>query len=185
MSAWSERYAELREEFHCEHETTRHTKRTVAGGAIQYVDQCTRCGKATTQAIARKSAIAANGGIEPDPFDDDLHNQWNEARGAAYGEVQTEIHAYLEGEKNFLELQSQQWHKKYREYQKSPEWAALKDKVLMRAQGICEGCREAKATVLHHLTYDHVFNELLFELVALCGDCHHRAHTRSNRKSAP
>jgi hypothetical protein len=29
---------------------------------------------------------------------------------------------------------------------------------------------------VHHLTYAHVFNEFLFELMAVCDECHDRLH---------
>ena len=57
------------------------------------------------------------------------------------------------------------------------EWA-----VLQRAGHICQGCLSAKAEVVHHLTYDHVGDELLYELVALCRACHDRAHNKQVKK---
>ncbi|MDO8980306.1 MAG: hypothetical protein Q7V17_13840 [Afipia sp.] len=66
--------------------------------------------------------------------------------------------------------------RKYEQYLRSPEWAKRREKVLERAKGICEGCRDRKATQVHHLTYDHIYEELLFELVAVCDDCHRRIH---------
>jgi replicative DNA helicase len=68
--------------------------------------------------------------------------------------------------------------KRYHEYLLSPEWMALRRKVLDRCGGLCEGCREERVTQVHHLTYAHVRNELLFELVGLCDACHERAHRR-------
>lgn len=183
MKSWEARSAEIREEFDCLHERTRSTKRIVAGGAIQYVHQCLKCGKPTTQAVAKHKAIAANGGREPPPFDDELFDKWNAASSAAWEQYHKDVNAYVKGEKDFLELQSKQWRKEYEAYQKTPQWAALKEKVLLRAQGMCEGCRDKRATVMHHLTYAHVFNELLFELVALCEDCHNKAH--SHKTAAP
>jgi hypothetical protein len=31
---------------------------------------------------------------------------------------------------------------------------------------------------VHHLNYDHWKDELLFELVALCFDCHRKVHNK-------
>lgn len=69
----------------------------------------------------------------------------------------------------------------YAEYLKSTEWAARRDKVMARSGGVCEGCREQAATEVHHLTYEHVTQEFLFELVAICGDCHARFHGQPAR----
>ena len=37
-----------------------------------------------------------------------------------------------------------------------------------------------KATQVHHLTYQHVFAEFAFELVAVCDECHARLHPRND-----
>lgn len=67
----------------------------------------------------------------------------------------------------------------YKTYLKSQEWSERRQEVLNRSGGVCEGCRKNKATLVHHLDYDtlkRTGKELLFELVALCSDCHARAH---------
>src|SRR5439155_22697334 len=66
--------------------------------------------------------------------------------------------------------------KKYNAYLESKEWQDKRERVLKRANGQCEGCGAKAATQAHHLTYAHVFNEFLFELVAVCDDCHQRLH---------
>jgi len=48
--------------------------------------------------------------------------------------------------------------------------------VLKRSKGTCEGCLENEASEVHHTSYRNVGNEFLFELVALCCDCHARFH---------
>lgn len=69
----------------------------------------------------------------------------------------------------------------YAEYLKSAEWADRRDRVMARAGGVCEGCRERAATEVHHLTYEHITREFLFELVAICGECHARYHGQPAR----
>jgi 5-methylcytosine-specific restriction endonuclease McrA len=73
-------------------------------------------------------------------------------------------------------LTGARWWAWYRTYLRSEAWAALRAKVLARAQGRCEGCAAAKASDVHHLTYAHAGAEFLFELVALCRPCHVRWH---------
>lgn len=73
----------------------------------------------------------------------------------------------------------------YADYLKSAEWATRREKVMQRAGGVCEGCRCRPATEVHHLTYEHVTREFLFELVAICGDCHARLHDAPDRPQAP
>lgn len=55
-------------------------------------------------------------------------------------------------------------------------WARKRSLVLERANHTCEGCGIRRATQVHHLTYKHVYDEFLWELVATCDECHDRAH---------
>jgi 5-methylcytosine-specific restriction endonuclease McrA len=64
----------------------------------------------------------------------------------------------------------------YMAYLQSREWRERRRLVLQRARGFCERCRKAQATQVHHLTYEHVGNEFLKELVAVCCRCHKRFH---------
>ena len=66
---------------------------------------------------------------------------------------------------------------RYASYLSTPQWKARAAKVHKRAKGMCEGCGTKKSREVHHLSYAHVGNEFLFELVALCEDCHDRWHT--------
>ena len=63
---------------------------------------------------------------------------------------------------------AQNWPELYADYLKSQQWADKRDRVLRRANYHCEGCAQRPATDAHHLTYEHVTQEFLFELVALC-----------------
>ncbi len=68
------------------------------------------------------------------------------------------------------------WWEKYNAYLATEEWAERRRRVIDRCGGTCEGCRNRPVEHVHHLTYDHVGNELLFELVGLCLRCHRVAH---------
>jgi hypothetical protein len=69
-----------------------------------------------------------------------------------------------------------EYSNEYREYLQGPEWRERRNLVMARAGSRCEGCRKWAANDVHHLTYDHIMHEFLFELVALCRDCHERWH---------
>lgn len=64
----------------------------------------------------------------------------------------------------------------YSDYLRSPRYRELRERVMRRANGLCEGCLNAPAEQVHHLTYEHVGSEFAFELRALCERCHHRLH---------
>lgn len=92
-----------------------------------------------------------------------------------------------EYEKRRLDLERQravddrQWQDWYQGvYLKSPAWKARREKVMQRANGVCEGCLVARATEVHHLTYAHAGDEFMWELRAICRGCHERLHSAAN-----
>ena len=82
--------------------------------------------------------------------------------------------------KRLYEQAHKQWLKAYDAYLKSPEWKRKSELVIKRAKQLCEGCLTRKAIQVHHLSYEHVGEEFLFELVAVCTVCHERLHQDSN-----
>lgn len=165
----SEALAELEAKFRCDHEHVELRRRVVRSGVVQRVEQCLRCGKATSQPVGRESALARCGGQEPPPFDDALMHRWEQAYKAGVDEI-------IKGFESRQEYEREQFFRRYDKYLRSEEWKAKRSRVLHRARGVCEGCGEAKATEVHHLSYRNVGAEFLFELVAVCEKCHERLH---------
>lgn len=66
----------------------------------------------------------------------------------------------------------------YERYRMSDAWREKRWRVFERANYLCEGCREAKPTEVHHLSYAHIGDEFLFELIALCRECHAKLHRK-------
>jgi len=75
--------------------------------------------------------------------------------------------------------QSAEWWAAYTEYLKTDKWRLKSRKVLERDGHLCQACLTRQATQAHHLTYARVFNEPLFDLVAVCKPCHEKLHNRS------
>lgn len=151
------------QQFDCSHEIVAVRKREIAGGSTQFIGQCQRCGYSVGNAVARDKAFGSNGGREPPAFDSALRENWDAQRAKSYQGIEAKFdrNAFFDN---------------YDDYLKSPAWRSKRSKVLNRANGICEGCGDNKADQVHHLTYAHVGNEFLFELVALCHPCHERLH---------
>ena len=81
--------------------------------------------------------------------------------------------------------QQSQWRKDYYEYLLTSAWRAKRDLVMARAGGQCEGCRQRPATQVHHKRYPKgaepgsdgwIAREKLFDLVAVCDECHTDIH---------
>lgn len=138
---------------------------TARNGAKHYRQQCLSCGDSVGQNIP-KSRVPD---VEVPAFDDELFSAYLEARDNEREEI-------LRKHLKLQQREDQRFTEDYRTYMQSPAWQKKRDKVLKRANGICEGCGEARADDVHHLTYEHFMDEFLFELVAICRDCHIRIH---------
>lgn len=68
------------------------------------------------------------------------------------------------------------WLQRYNRHIASFKWSELRGLVFEREGGICQGCAEEPIEHVHHLTYAHMGNEFLFELMGLCITCHLRVH---------
>lgn len=145
----------------CNHDILMLTRRVISGGSVQYVYQCQVCGK-PKQPIAKHKAMEIASDSEIAEFNPDLEREYYSAK---------ERKAQTEAEQRRSEFFA--W---YDEYLKSPEWRQKRELVFRRAGGVCEGCGIAPATEVHHQTYDHVGEEFLWELVAICNPCHTRFH---------
>lgn len=144
--------------------------RTIKGGSQTVQMQCLDCGDAASNAI-KKNSLSPEALKALPPFDDVLlrdrkereHNEWL----ARSSEAST-----------FSRVQNAEWWANYNAYLETPEWKARRRLVLERDNYVCQGCLKARAIQAHHLTYAHLFDELLFELISICGPCHNKAHGR-------
>lgn len=68
--------------------------------------------------------------------------------------------------------------KHYNAYLQTRRWARIRDAVIERDK-VCQGCLQEPIEHVHHKNYKHVCDELLFELVGLCEDCHRKVHYRA------
>jgi hypothetical protein len=155
-------WKEHAENFRCDHPQRELRERTIRGGGKQFVQQCLRCGLAISNPVKREVALAENGGKPLAPFDEKLLLSWETASKEAADKI--------------MNADDSAFWRAYEEYLAGPVWKKKREKILERAGGICEGCRAKPATQVHHLSYEHVGDEFLFELVAVCDDCHDKLH---------
>lgn len=165
LSAWEQAC----KEFNCEHDipACRHILRysIASNGVKSYRVQCNRCGK-NIQTL-KKVDVAARRMLDiATEFDRELEQAWNNARSERY---QT-LHQQERDQKD------QDWWDRYNAYLQSPEWARRRAAVLRRDGGICQGCGNRPATQAHHHHYRRVFDEMLFDLIAVCTECHEKIH---------
>jgi 5-methylcytosine-specific restriction endonuclease McrA len=149
----------------CDH-SGRHSKvrQRTESGRIVGRKVCEDCGTPFGSQIR----LSLCGPGEPIPFDAD--RRFYEARNEAY-------FLLCRRKDEERKKESDEWWLAYDKYLGTDRWRDKRRLVLKRCDGVCEGCRLAPAAAVHHLTYERVGRELLFDLVALCHECHNVAHS--------
>lgn len=152
----------------CDHPTKTLVWIKVGTDAIskQLREQCVNCGKPTGPVLSHTHAT------HDTPWGD---TSKYEARMAERQRLMSEAWDRLEKR---YEQKDDEWWRRYTAYLESAEWHTKRRLVFKRCSGMCEGCGMRPAAEVHHLTYEHVFNEFLWELTAVCVPCHERAHRR-------
>ena len=162
----------FRECEHCDCDNYEIRVRKIANGTTQYVPQCLICGFAIGNPL--KQSDFPN---RPPEWDETLKKRW---------ELKQQVKFQQEREQFKMQQAARvgDWWDEYNAYLRTPEWESRRRLVMLRSQGICEGCRKRTAKEVHHLSYAHVGQEFLFELVALCKECHDRWHALEDKRRA-
>ena len=80
-----------------------------------------------------------------------------------------------------LEYYESERYQRYLKYLNSDAWAKKRDMVLRRDNYLCQACLVNRATQAHHLTYSMLGREPLFDLIAVCAECHKEIHKEHER----
>lgn len=145
----------------CQHPSPQMRLRTLSNGTTAIYMQCPACGESTSQAIKKNTLTVTQIHALPS-YDEKLRETYQAEHQIDYVKLRA------------VELADRR--ARYDAYLQTPAWKTKRDTVMERDNYLCQGCRHAKATEVHHLTYEHIFDELLFELEAVCDDCHRRCH---------
>lgn len=137
---------------------------TLSNGTKQIIMQCLCCGDKIGGAIARAKFTPEQLSSMP-PLDLVLIEKTRAERA-----VRNAAH------RDKREKQRIEHTQAYYEYLRSPEWRARRSLVMKRDNNLCQGCLVAPATLVHHKNYRHIFDEVLYDLVALCDPCHKKIH---------
>jgi len=148
----------------CMHPHSGLRRRLLASGVETVWEQCPACGVGI-RAVKKSTMTAAQIAALP-LYDVDLQDRLYRER----------FEARQQGREAARAESDQAWRQRYELHLMSDAWRVLRQRVLSRDGGVCQGCGVRPATDAHHLTYDHLGEEFLFELIALCRDCHERLH---------
>lgn len=148
---------------YCKCENIEVRERTYRDGRKALFKQCVDCGASHGSAIKRTPELESKGPIK----------SWAEAK-AFDMDAFSRIRSALERERrDYLSKTAQKEHVAYID---SDEWKQMRKKVLKRDNYLCQGCLTAKATEVHHMTYQHWKEEFAWELYSVCRACHERYH---------
>lgn len=128
---------------------------------------------------AKCSAITKKGWQCPIPADREISGEWFCHVHDPFGTYQRQLMISRKKKgrrKRERKTKAEEWWNKYHDYLDSEAWKTKRALVLNRDRHQCQGCCQKPATTIHHLTYDNVFNEPLYDLVSLCDECHEKAH---------
>lgn len=157
---------EARERFECKKHQPEIRYFEKKNGSIEWREQCVVCGGSLS--TIKATDVSPQAKAEAKPFDRDLSANHTD-----------QMHTWVrEQDQKAREQKNAEWWANYNAYLLSPRWARIRSKVMERAHGVCEGCRENPAVQVHHLTYNRVGNEMLFDLVAVCHRCHEAIHSK-------
>lgn len=156
----------------CNHEPGGVWKTSTKAGAVTWRWRCDICRRYYGQAISKSDVAPLAHSLPAGPSMEEMRDAEHEAQQVAQSLTREAEAKRKEQEQQ----QSVEYTQRYHRYLETPAWKAKRDRVMRRAGGTCEACGVARATEVHHLTYERVFEEPLFDLVAICGPCHRRIH---------
>ena len=158
----------------CPHKNATICRRIYKNKSLAILKQCWDCGAPIEQPLKQETYSKEQ--IDEMPA-------WDTCFDAT--ELGEKVMQWAKDRDNTLADERRRKQARYEAYRATPEWKKRRDAVILRAQGICEGCRERKAEDVHHTTYNNITTEFLFELVALCHQCHERLHGRGEPTLSP
>jgi hypothetical protein len=151
----------------CQHPRAAPCKKTKAGtGVAYYRRQCPDCGAALSGQLkyTEVEAFLGTGGAL---------GAWSEAR---YHDWITQRFTVAQAIKHKFGWDAAGFWRRYHAYLLSPEWRALRRRIMERDRYRCRECSQQEAEQVHHLTYDRAGHELDDDLISVCIPCHARLH---------
>lgn len=153
----------------CQHGNARPRKKGVKpNGSVYYRLQCPDCGAALLPTQLKHAVIQE---FEAKGF---LVEEWDERARAVFDDLRWR---HSEDIRKKYGWERGGWWNRYTAYLESAEWRAKRWLVLERDHFICQECKLAPATQVHHLTYQNAGSERLDELKSVCASCHTSIHT--------
>lgn len=144
----------------CTHEHQELRRRAYNDRSTAFVYQCLRCGS-HVRALSKDDLVVRNLATHPPEFETGLAERYWQER--------------FERRRALWESRKVERQESYRVYLLTTTWREKRQQRPRFDRGRCRaqlnGCTDV-ATEVHHLTYAHLGNEPLFDLVSVCDSCH-------------
>jgi hypothetical protein len=144
----------------CEHPETEPRRRTLSNGIVQLVVQCLRCGRQIKAIRKHEHDLQYAANCNP-AFDHTIEER-------VKAEWQAEFDAWRA-------RREAAWWGRYTAYMASDAWWDRRCRRIeldgYQCRAKLSGCTH-HAEQVHHLTYAHLGNEPLFDLISVCTSCH-------------
>ena len=150
-------------------------KATTTSNRLSFRLVCNYCGEFFS-AVSKKDILNLFDFEEIKEQDDELRTKFLQRKNGHRDYLNARTH----------EIFNASWdankNRNYHEYLKTDEWGKKRQLVLNRCKNICEACGINQAEAVHHLTYEHIYDEFLFELIGICHKCHSKIHDISTEE---
>lgn len=140
-------------------------KKLSESGSYLLRQQCKKCGKSVSNGM--KHSLVKDVNSLP-LFDESL--------------VDLEYRFRIEARDSFELKRNESAFEEYNRYLNSDKWKLKREKVFERDKNLCQACLTNKATQVHHLTYQNIYDEPLFELISVCARCHDKIESQKPHK---
>jgi hypothetical protein len=141
--------------------------------------QCLICGRGLD--AVRKATIPESRWKAIPEWDKELERRYQEASSQAWNRYNANWKERADAE---AAAERQSRRDAYAEYLRSAEWQYRRSLRLSLDAHQCQArltyCT-GRATEVHHLTYQHIGNEPLFDLASVCSSCHRQISEREGR----
>lgn len=157
-----------------------HVRHIISNGTATVRIQCGNCGKVSSNAIGGYSAEQK---AKMPPLDQEARDR----NDAEREEINRGYYLTLQQLRDTRYAQQRdEWWEQYKKYLEGPIWAKKRMEILKRDEYLCQCCRDALATQVHHKNYefvDFLGSEPAFDLESICTPCHNRLERmkKSNR----
>lgn len=154
----------------CHHEKTKFYYIIKVNGEKAYMELCSLCGERKDKAKVWIKASTIPNDATIIKYTDEIKKEFSDKKNILINEINKIKYA--------IDMSGK--YQDYLKYLESPEWD---EKRRMRLyfnknnfHGKCEVCGKTEATQCHHMTYERLYNEWIFDLAAVCSSCHERIH---------